>query len=401
MNTYPDMRFGAFIPPVHGTDENPILALRRDLDLIELMDNLDYDEAWIGEHHSTGIEVISAPELMIAAAAERTKYIRLGTGVNSLSYHHPFVLADRLVQLDYLTHGRLMMGVGPGQLVGDAYMMGIDPLQQRRMMGESLEVMLSLLRGETVTYETDWFKLRDARLQMLPYQRPSIEVATATALTPNGPTLAGRHGIGMLALTGGSAAGFAMLADHWRTCEEAAAKHGKAVDRRNWRIVASVHVAETRAQALKDVEHGVMTILDYYLKVSGEAGRKELNLRRFDSADEAVRAWVENEPDSPGLGPMGIGIIGTPEDVIERLHRYQERSGGFGCFLLFSHNAASWEATKHSLELFARKVVPAMRGTNRPRINSLEWSDRMSDEFTSLRHSSERRAREQHRARNP
>ena len=110
------MRFGAFIAPFHALDENPTLALERDLELIEWMDRLGYDEAWIGEHHSGGFEIIASPEVFIAFAAARTQNIRLGTGVSSLAYHQPFINADRINQLDHMTRGRVMFGVGPGSL---------------------------------------------------------------------------------------------------------------------------------------------------------------------------------------------------------------------------------------------------------------------------------------------
>src|SRR5687767_2226528 len=132
----PRMRFGIFLAPFHRVGENPTVALDRDLDLIEYLDKLNYDEAWIGEHHSAGWELIASPELMIAAAAARTKTIKLGTGVSSLPYHHPFILADRMVQLDHMTRGRAMFGVGPGALTSDAYMLGIDALTQRQRMDE-------------------------------------------------------------------------------------------------------------------------------------------------------------------------------------------------------------------------------------------------------------------------
>jgi len=139
------MRFGIFLAPFHRPDENPTLALQRDLELIERLDELGYDEAWIGEHHSAGSEIIASPEVFIAAAAERTKRIRLGTGVSSLPYHHPLLLADRMVLLDHLTRGRAMLGVGPGALASDAYMLGIQPAQQRDMMEEALEAIIALL----------------------------------------------------------------------------------------------------------------------------------------------------------------------------------------------------------------------------------------------------------------
>ena len=164
------MRFGIFLAPFHTPSHNPTLALERDLELMQHLDRLGYDEAWIGEHHSCGHEIIAEPFIFMGIAAERTRHIKLGTGVVSLPYHHPWMVADRLVLLDHLTRGRMIFGAGPGALPSDAYIMGIDPVNQRRMMEESLEAILALLRSdEPVTRETDWFTMREARLQTRPY----------------------------------------------------------------------------------------------------------------------------------------------------------------------------------------------------------------------------------------
>ena len=128
--------------PFHPTNENPTLALERDLELLQWLDTLGFDEAYIGEHHSAGWETICSPELFMATAAERTRSIRLGTGVISLPYHHPYMVANRMVLLDHLTRGRVIQGVGPGALGTDAYMFGIDPSRQREMMDESLGVII-------------------------------------------------------------------------------------------------------------------------------------------------------------------------------------------------------------------------------------------------------------------
>src|SRR6267142_5223557 len=148
------LRAGIFLPPFHPNDEDPTLALQRDFELVEWLDQLGYDEAWIGEHHSGGYEIISSPELFIAAAAERTKRIRLGTGVVSLPYHHPLTVANRILQLDHMTRGRVMFGAGPGLLPSDAFMLGIPVAKQRERMAESLDVILRLFKGETVTEKT-------------------------------------------------------------------------------------------------------------------------------------------------------------------------------------------------------------------------------------------------------
>ena len=139
------MRFGVFLAPYHEPGENPTLALERDLELIERLDELGYDEAWVGEHHSTGWETIASPEIFLAVAAERTRHIRLGTGVVSLPYHHPLMVADRIVLLDHLTRGRINFGVGPGGHLTDARMLGIDPELLRPRMAEALDVIVRLL----------------------------------------------------------------------------------------------------------------------------------------------------------------------------------------------------------------------------------------------------------------
>ena len=195
------MKFGIFLAPFHALGENPTLALERDFKLLELMDELGYDEAWIGEHHSAGWETIASPEVFIAAAAARTRHIKLGTGVISLPYHHPLILADRMVLLDHLTRGRIMFGVGPGALPSDAFMMGIDPQKQRDMMEESLEAIYELLTSdEPVNRETEWFTLKDARLQLRPYTHPHFEIAVAAQVSPSGPKLAGRMGFNLLSI---------------------------------------------------------------------------------------------------------------------------------------------------------------------------------------------------------
>ncbi|MBD3668111.1 MAG: LLM class flavin-dependent oxidoreductase, partial [Kangiella sp.] len=264
----PKLRFGAFIAPFHALDENPSLAIHRDLELVEWMDKLGYDEAWIGEHHSAAFEVIASPEIFIAVAAERTKNIKLGTGVSSLPYHHPLMLADRINQLDHMTRGRVMFGVGPGSLPSDAFMMGIDVQTQRDKMDEALEVLVPLLRGETVTHKSDWFELNEAHLQMTPYTRPSVEICTASQVSPTGATAAGRLGLGLLSLGATSSGGFNALASNWAIAEEKAKEHGNVMDRSSWRLVGPMHIAETREQARADVAFGLENWLTYFREVA-------------------------------------------------------------------------------------------------------------------------------------
>lgn len=364
------MKFGAFFAPFHGNTVNPTLAFERDLQLIEWMDTLSYDEAWLGEHHSGAYECIAAPELMIATAAERTRHIKLATGVQSVAYHHPLVLADRIIQLDHLTRGRLIFGMGPGQLIADAYMMGVDPADLRRRLDDALSVLVPLLNGETVTKETDWFTLREARCHILPYQYPTMELAVASAISPTGARLAGKYGAAMLSVAASSPEGFKQLAHHWAICEEKAREHGLTVSRDNWRIVTPFHIAETREQAVADLKYGLMDMMSYFKKFGGDL------FPTANSFDEALNLWTGG-----GLGAFGVGVVGTPDDMIAHIEKLDQQSGGFGAFLALAHNAADFDATKKSYELFARYVMPKFQHSNRNRTASLDWAASNADRF--------------------
>lgn len=330
------MTFGLFIPPHHRLGENPTTSIRRTLDLIEECDRLGFDESWVGEHHSTGHEIIADPFMILAAAAERTKRIRLGTGVVSLPYHHPLLVADRIVQLDHMSQGRAMLGVGPGALISDADMMGIEPATQRRRMGEALEVILRLLDGEVVSYECDWFVLREAQLQLSPYQE-RIPVSVASTTSPSGVTAAGKHGIGVLALGAGLIGGKKSLAEQWEIAEESARANGKTVDRANWRPVLRVHLAESRDEAIADIRFARQVERDQYFgPLLGLANEYTL----------------EQEIEEHSL------IIGTPHDAICVIEELYANSGGFGGFLILAHEWASTAKTVQSLEMFARYVMP-------------------------------------------
>lgn len=254
----PDLRFGAFLAPHHPIGEHPVLQLQSDLEFVEHLERLGYDEFWCGEHHSTGWEVIASPELFLAAAAERTNRIMLGTGVVSLPYHHPYMVAQRIVQLDHQSRGRVIFGSGPGALPSDAHTMGIDPMVLRDRQDEAMGVIRRLFEGgERFSFESEWFTLKDAKLQLTPLQK-DIEFAVASIVSPSGMTLAGKHQAGVLSVGSMTKEGIRALPMQWSFAEESATKHGKTVDRKNWRIVLSWHIAETRELAREQARDGLL-----------------------------------------------------------------------------------------------------------------------------------------------
>ena len=345
------MRFGIFLAPFHKPDENPTLAIERDLELIEWLDKLGYDEAWIGEHHSGGTEIIASPEVFIAAAAQRTRNIRLGTGVSSLPYHHPLMLADRMVLLDHLTRGRAMLGVGPGALVSDAHMLGIEPSTQRDRMGEALEAIMALLTSdEPVTRETDWFTMREAVLQLRPYTHPHFEIAAAAMVSPSGPRLAAQYGLSLLSISATTVEGFSALGSHWDVMEERAAVFGTTVDRSNWRLVGPMFLADTLEEARKEVEFGMLHWLRYFTRVAA------LPLQIPDLGDDLDQI-VEL------MNASGLAVVGTPDMAIDAIRRLEKQSGGFGTYLFMANEWGDREATLKSYELFARHVAPQFQAS--------------------------------------
>ena len=351
------MNFGIFLAPFHRVGENPTLALARDVELIEWLDHLGYDEAWIGEHHSAGWELIALPELVIAQVAERTKNIKLGTGVTSLPYHHPLLVAQRFVQLDHMTRGRVMLGCGPGALPSDAYMLGIEPTTQRHRMVESLDAIMRLLAcEEPVTMKTDWFEMREARLHLAPYSDPCFDIAVASTITPFGMMAAGKHGLGVLSIGAGLPGGPEAMGKQWAIAEEAAAANGKTMDRKKWRIVVNAHVAEDDEQALREVQFGErLETVSYFEETLG---------RPPGRSDDPLRDGVK----------QGTTLVGSPDTVAKGIKRLLSYSnGGFGGLMFRAHEWANREQTMRSYELFARHVMPRFQRSTETTIGSREW----------------------------
>ncbi|HEY5238535.1 MAG TPA: LLM class flavin-dependent oxidoreductase [Rhizomicrobium sp.] len=353
------MRNGIFLAPFHPVNEDPTLCIQRDLELIEHLDRLGYEEAWIGEHHSGGYEIIASPELFIAAAAERTKRIRLGTGVVSLPYHHPLMTANRILQLDHQTKGRVMFGVGPGLLPSDAFQLGIDPNTQRDRMVEAVEVILRLFAGERVTKKSDWFTLVDATCQLRPFTWPHPEICVASSVTPSGGKLAGHHGFGMLCVAATQMGGYDALSINWKVANDTAAKHGRKMDPERLRLVGPVHIAETKEQAFKNIEHGLLQWATYFASIN-PAGAEAQRQQQGNPLENAIRD--------------GVIVMGTPDDAIAQIRRLQEKQGEFGCFLQLAHNWANFDATKKSYDLWQRYVTPVINGANTAREEAFNWA---------------------------
>ena len=385
------MRFGIFLAPFHAPGTNPTLAIQRDLELVQHLDNLGYDEAWVGEHHSAGMEIIASPEIFIAAAAERTKHIKLGTGVISVGYHNPLWIAERIVQLDHMTRGRVMLGVGPGSLPTDAAMIGVDQSETRDLLEQGFDLVVKLLRGEEpVNFKNHRWDLRNAHLHLRPYSDPLFDMAVAAVASPSGPRLAGKHGVGLLSLGATQKDGFDALGHHWSVMEERCAQFGHVADRNKWRLVGMVHCAESRDEARRQVKYGIEHWFRYFQSVAA--------LPHMTVAGNEVDAMVDFVMES------GMGAIGTPDDICEQIDKLVAQSnGGFGAFLMLAHEWANTQDTRRSFELISKYVMPRYQGQAQATLDAISRAralrpelvekQRLAIESVTARHEAEKAAR--------
>ncbi len=355
------LKFGILLEPFHPTNENLDCALEQGLELITFLDSLGYDYAWVGEYHSDGFGNdgfgnagfgnagfrndstgnIVSPDVFIKMAAERTLNIRLGACVSSLSSQHPLVLADRIMQLDHVTRGRVALCAGPVALPSDADMMGVRPEEQTQAMRCAIEVLVPLLKGEQVSSKTHWFELDEARLKLSPYSKPMVEMAVAAQTSPAGASVAGSYGLGLISIGATSPGGFNALAPSWEIYERKALENNHPVDRKRWSLAGPVHIAETREQAFDNVRYGLGEWVRYFQEV--------VSLPLVSGyCDDPARELVNS----------GLAVIGAPEDAIAQICRLQEQSGGFGCFLQLAHHWADPAATFKSYEMFMQYVKP-------------------------------------------
>ncbi|GAB3279882.1 LLM class flavin-dependent oxidoreductase [Parahaliea aestuarii] len=372
------LRLGMFLAPFHPLDESPTLAMERDLELAEVADSLGFEEFWYGEHHSGGYEISPSPELMIAAAAQRTKRIRLGTGVVSLPYHNPLMTANRLAQLDHLTFGRLIVGAGPGLLASDAHMQRQDVREARDKLDAGLAVINRLLNGEWVTEQyTGWYDLVDAHCQVMPLQR-SLELCVASTFSPNGGTLAAKYNAGMLCLASTVYGGFDALSTNWKIACEAAAREGRTMNPSSIRCATDIHIAETREKAIEQVREGYER---YRLYIKNQSDHLK---------DSPAHRTIEDLIESNEV------VVGTPDDAVAQIRRLEEKVPGFGCLLVLDKNWAETSDKTRSMEMLARYVLPEINGDNANRLKSFDWAGKHREGFVEVVTSATERAFKKH-----
>ncbi len=360
------MKLGMFLMPMHPPGKPHAQSYDVDLETLIWADELGFDEAWIGEHFTSQWENIPAPDLMIAAALQRTRRIRLGTGVACLPNHHPVVLAHRIAQLDQMAKGRFNFGIGSGGFPGDFELFRIDLTngEHRTITREAIDLVLQVwerarAHADGLESETDrWkFKLPQPRdwglaVHMAPYQQPHPPIAVA-GLTTKSETLvlAGERGWIPMSI---NFVPIPTLVSHWQAVEEGAARTGQTPRRSEWRIARDIYIAETTEQARREAKAGAQAAVyhDYFLPLLRAV--KQIYLFKPDPSipDEAITIdWLLDN----------LWIVGSPDEVARRLRELHAQVGGFGGILQLNYDwGDQQEKNLRSMELLAKKVMPQL-----------------------------------------
>lgn len=344
------MEFGCYLPPCHNPTIDPYTALKQDIELCGLADDLGFDEVWLGEHHSSGWHTLSAPDLLIAALARETRRIRFATGVIPLPYHHPVHTAERILLLDHLTAGRAILGCGTGTLIHDMEMIGVNPESLRAHFRAALEVVQALIGGQTVDVTTPWFTAKRAVLQIRPLKHPietvvtsslsddAIELLTETATTPSvllvpfwGTIRPGVDTDPVLSLT-----------------ERVATYRNKSEGSPRVRCNLVVHIAES-------ADKGIDELLPGFATQRRDLFRKTLGLPIPDSPI-AHRKTLEALVDS------GAFIVGDTATCTRKIRDLADRLGDPISLVFILPGWLSHSGTRDQLAGLASDVIPALRG---------------------------------------
>lgn len=342
------MKFSLFMMPCHHPKDNPALAFQRDIGLIHLADELGFDEAFIGEHHSGGWETMPAPEMALSMAAAKAHRIRLGTSVFSAPFHHPFYLAERMAFLDHLTRGRAILGVGPCSLVTDKMLFNMKDTALVPMLHEAVDVVVRLLESdEPISHHGEYWQFDDMQLQLRSFQQPRLPLAMPSAATPANLEMIGRNNMIWMSPTGKNRPD---ARKNWEIVEKGARDAGRVADRDNWRIATYMYVAESRDQAWDEVRAGIMREAEYFSAIG----------LRGHYAEYEGQPYSEFTPES--CADIRDWVIGTPDDAIAWLEAKQEETSGFGGLLLHSPEWTDRHKWERSMEMFARYVMPHFQG---------------------------------------
>jgi len=354
---------GLFLMPSHPPERSLGDANRWNVEVLEQADALGYSEAWIGEHFTVPWEPIPAPDLLLAQALRNTEHIRLGPGAHIVPFHHPGVLAMRLAYLDHASNGRLNVAFTQGTSVTDwrSFLPDAAVGEDRARLAEGMEIVLKYwtepgpwrYEGEFWTCEHVGPNPPESPLlghHAVPLQQPHPPIALA-GITGGSLNLCGQRGWWPLSLDLNPR----VVSRHWEAVEAGATSTGRTADRRDWRVVKEVFVAETDAEARRHARDGNLGryFREFNLPLFRDWGLLHLHKDDLDEPDSVVDLDYLCER----------WLVGSVETVTCKLTELSEQLGGFGTLLLLGMDYADQpQAWFQSMRLLAEEVAPNVSG---------------------------------------
>ena len=327
-------------PDTAVTKEDPIATMAELLERIECAEKFGLDIFGVGEHHRKEF-LDSAPAVILAAAAARTKRIRLTSAVTVLSAADPVRVFQNFATLDLISKGRAEMVVGRGSFSESFPLFGFNFEDYDNLFSEKLDLLLKLRAEETI----DWCgRFRPPLVKQAVYPRPvqdPIPIWLGVGGTPNSFVRAGRLGLPlMIAIIGGETRRFRPMVDLYR---ESGLKAGHAEEKLKVGIHSLGYVANSREEAVEDFYPGYA---ETFTRIGKERGWPPTRREDFNSQ----------------IGPTGALLVGHWEEVVEKIQRHSQALGGI-CRLTFQMNVAALPHSKllQSIELIGNEVAPAVR----------------------------------------
>ncbi len=339
--------------------------LAEDTEKCLLADRLGFDEMFLGEHYSAITEPYPSPLMFMASLIARTRNLDFGTGVISLPNRHPALIAGEVAQIDHMSGGRFIFGIGTGSLISDMELLGNgDPALRNRMLIESIDMIEQIwsqdppydIPGEFWTTKIERTVKPSVGMGFIPkpFQRPRPPICV-TAASPNSHTvrIAGRRGWGPISSAFLTADG---VATHWAMLRQGAAEAGRVADGANWRAARCIHVAASDHEARDRVlsaSSSYRYYFDYFREILGGLGRLAALKPRPDMPDDQVT--------TDGIIESRV-IFGSPETVLDQLVAFRDRAGPFGSLLMtgvdWGGANEAWE--RESMRRLAEQVMPRL-----------------------------------------
>ena len=334
----------------------------------EHADQLGFDGLFLGEHHFTPYSMTPSPNVMLAAAAQRTSTMRLGIMINVLPFHEPLRLAEEIAMLDLLTHGRLECGLGRG-VDAQEFMRKKMPMEEARpRFEEGLELMRTAWTSPTFAFDGKFTQLGESTIYPRPLQQPHPKI-WITALSPETLRWAAQQDFPVSSIflpVERTKAAF-------DTYREAALDAGREVGPDHFVQCRNVYIADSEQQAREEAEPAFNHLFGLFTEAALPTSQAvQSDVDTFYAGEshayyrEFFRPFVTEGLTFNDLCAAGIMVVGTPEQVREQIVE-QVRTTGAGHFMSWMcFGNLPMEKVRHSEELYAQHIMPTLRTINTP-----------------------------------